>query len=507
MLIALIFRLMAAFFAKGYPFHDDHFCVIRPASNWAQGIPHWIDVDTPPAHSVFYAGINSVFMWVMAELGMSDSMNKVTVIRVIHAFYSLLIVSLSFKITEIISNIRAAKLVGWVLGVLWFMPNFSVQFLAEIVCIPPLLAGFYFLVKDQKRTLHTWLIAGLFFGLAFTIRIHTMFFISGLGLLLLIRKKWMSAIIITIGFIISSFLVTGIIDIIFWDYPFQSVLNYFAFHEENATSVVNGPVYRYLLTILGFAVPPISVLLFWGYYKGRKYYLELFMASLFFLLFHSFFPHKQERFILPFFPFFIIMGIVGWEMVIKNVEWVKNRMKLFNSFWTFFWIMNIVGAFVLALTYNRKDRVEPFYYLSKKTDITSIVLESERSSPKQAPVYYLGKNAVDYKNFKDDMLGYRIFRKEQKYLDPEFRMVFSFGTDKTSEQLRKEMSEMGKEPNYIIFKGDKEFDQRMERVKGVFPEKAFVFEKKIEPSNMDKLLHFLNPKRHRNNEALIYKLE
>ncbi|MEL7001181.1 MAG: glycosyltransferase family 39 protein [Bacteroidota bacterium] len=504
---ALFFRLIAAFFAKGYPFHDDHFCVIRPANNWAQGIPHWIDVDSPPTHSVFYAGINSMFMWVMTELGIIDPMNKVTVIRVIHAFYSLLIVSLSYKITEIIANRRTAILVGWILAILWFMPNFSVQFLAEVVCIPPTLAAFYFLAKDPNRKLRTWLIAGLFFGLAFTVRIHTVFFISGLGLLLLFQRKWMPAVMMSLGFLTSSFLITGVIDMIFWDFPFQSVFNYFAFHEENATSVVNGPVYRYLLTVLGFAVPPVSLILFWSYYRGRKYFLELFVASLFFFLFHSFFPHKQERFILPFFPFFIIIGIVGWEMIIKNIEWVKNRKRIFNSFWTFFWIMNILGASALALTYNRKDRVEPLYYLSSKTDVTSIVLESERSSPKQPPVYYLGQNVVDYKDFQNDMLGYRAFRADQKYLDPDFKFVFSFGSEKTISQLETEMSEMNKEPNYVIFKGSKGFDQRMERVKKVFPNKVFSFVKEIEPSNMDKLLHFLNPKRHRNNTALIYHLE
>ena len=56
--------------------------------------------------------------------------------------------------------------------------------------------------------------------------------------------------------------------------------------------------------------------------------------------------------------------------------------------------------------------------------------------------------------------------------------------------------------NYFLFMEDKNADQRIDRFKKIFPNLEFVA--KIEPSYLDKLLHFLNPV-NKNECVYIYK--
>ncbi|UII26812.1 hypothetical protein LVD15_26555 [Fulvivirga maritima] len=98
-------------------------------------------------------------------------------------------------------------------------------------------------------------------------------------------------------------------------------------------------------------------------------------------------------------------------------------------------------------------------------------------------------------------------RPLKKYLDPDYKMVFSLGSNKTVEELQLEMDSVQKRPNYVIFKGDQNFNERKKRVDALFPGKKLKLETEIEPSHFDQLLHFFNPRIHRNDVARVYKVE
>ncbi len=69
------------------------------------------------------------------------------------------------------------------------------------------------------------------------------------------------------------------------------------------------------------------------------------------------------------------------------------------------------------------------------------------------------------------------------------------------------MASVNRRPNYVIFKGEKGLVQRIERIQLLFPDQQLKLEKIIEPSLFDKVLHKLNPRRHRNQIARVYKIE
>src|SRR5690606_9191103 len=101
--------------------------------------------------------------------------------------------------------------------------------------------------------------------------------------------------------------------------------------------------------------------------------------------------------------------------------WSGNQ-KLYRATWIIFWSLNILAAVGLSLTFTKKDRIAPLYYLYNRGDVAAVLLEGP--SVKQPPVYYMGKNAVDYDEFVLGEMGMNRMLKNKENLDPNLQFVF-----------------------------------------------------------------------------------
>lgn len=508
LLLALLIRMVAAFFSKGFAFSDDHFDVITVAQGWLDGLPIWLNEPMPPRHSMLYALVHYGIFYVLEAMGIFSPETKMTVVRVLHGLYSLLVVYFGYKITELLSNKMNARLVGLMLALVWFMPFMSVRNLVEMVCIPPYLAAFYLMVKqdraERKRVMpYFW--AGGLFALAFTIRYHTVLFGAGAGLVLLYRRQWREAVALLLGFAVVAFLVQGVIDIIFFDYPFHSVVAYFLYNSENAENFSTGPVYRFALTTLGFLVPPVSVFLVLGYARTAKLAPKLFWAGLLFFVAHSLFPNKQERFILPLFPLIMILGVIGWQQFVQTSTFWRRRRKLLAWSWGFFWALNILATVGMAFTYTKKSRVAPLVYLSDKPDLDGVVLEFGNHSVKKPPLFYLGHMSAEYdKYIEDKHLVWQEYLQGQKQLPSDFVMAYTLNEDKTPQELQQEISASAYKPDYVVVVGSDDLEERKARLLSLFSN--LKLEHTITPSLYDQVLHLLNPRVHKDEHVQIYQI-
>ncbi|MDX5422768.1 MAG: glycosyltransferase family 39 protein [Hymenobacteraceae bacterium] len=509
LLIAFAIRMLAAFFSKGFAFHDDHFDVITIAQGWLDGLPFWLNEPMPPRHSMLYVLVHYAIFYTLEAMDVFSPEVKMTVVRVLHGLYSLLVVYFGYKITERLSNKQNARLVGLMLALVWFMPFMSVRNLVEMVCIPPYLAAFYLLIKQEQaktKRLMPYAWAGVLFALAFTIRYHTVLFGAGAGLVLLYRRQWREAMSVLAGFTIGAFLIQGTIDIIFFDYPFHSIVAYYQYNSENAQNFSTGPVYRFALTILGFLVPPVSVFLVLGYARTAKLAPKLFWGGLIFFVAHSLFPNKQERFILPLLPLIMMLGVIGWQQFVQQSQFWQNKRKLLAYSWGFFWALNILAAVGLAFTYTKKSRVAPLVYLSEKEDLSGIVLEFGNHSNKMPPLFYLGRLSAEFCGYiENEKVVWNKYLDGEAPLPENFVMVHTLNRDKTPEELTAEIetSPVG-HPDYVVVVGTDDMEERMERLHRVFPDLAL--EHTITPSLYDQLLHLLNPRVHKDEHVQIYRI-
>ena len=401
------------------------------------------------------------------------------VVRFLHAFYSLLVVYFGFKIAEKISGISIAKKAGLILALLWILPFMSVRNLIEMACIPPMMAGFWFLIKNENVR-RNFFFAGLFFGLTFAFRYQTMLIAGTAFMVLFFKKEFRNSLILLCGFVISVLLVQGTADVLAWGKPFASFWSYLTYNSMHGEDYTSGAFYNYLLLILGILLPPTSLLLLWGFVRTWKKQILIFLPVLMFFLFHSYFPNKQERFILPIVPMFMVLAVIGWEQLVGSSEFWKRRKSLLKGFWVWFWVLNTLLLAIFTFTYSKKTRCESLYYLSDKKDLTGLFLSGGKLGTIQPPLFYLNK-----------------------YGTPVYLLK---STDTLENISRKFADGKSKLPNYIIFFGKENIDKRTEEFKKSFS-KRLVPETEIQPSLVDDIFYYLNPKFNVNQTAFIYRIE
>ena len=483
--IALFFRLLATIFAKGWGMFDDHFIVIESSQSWVDGYDYndWLPGSPgntgPTGHNLFYPGIHYLLFSLFSWTGLTDPQSKMFVIRLIHGLFSLITVYLGYRITETLYGKRSARISGLLLALLWFMPFMSVRNLVEMTCIPFLMAGYWMMIRgtSKDKPFLSYFLAGVFFGLAFNIRPQTLFFPVGIGLVMLFQQKWKELAALTLGSLLMVTLVQGGIDFIVWGYPFAEMLEYLNVCFTQRDDYISLPWYNYFLTLLGMVIPPVSFFLLFGFIRKWKRYLIIFLPVLLFFIFHSWFPNKQERFILPMLPFLIMVGSIGWvEFVSGSKFWLNNK-KLLRCCWGFFWVINCVLLMVFTFTYSKRSRVETMVHLSKYPDIKYLMILDSEGAPDQIPKFYLNQWVTCYSEYAGN-----------KSPDTLLSLV--------------EKAPAADWPRFVLFSGEKDRQQTIDKALKCMP--SLVYETTVEPGFMDRTLHQLNPF-NKNQEMIIYR--
>lgn len=393
---AAALRLVAAIFARGYGMYDDHFYVIEEPASIADGfdffgwLPSSPNNTGPAGQSFFYMGLHYLFFLLLNAAGLTSPEAKMYVVRILHAVYSLSIVYFGYKIAGKYAGKKLAAQVGWLLAAFWFMPWLSVRNLVEVHCIPFLLWGLWMYVKRDNPGVKTVLLSGLVAGLAFSVRYQAIFMLAGFGLALLCLRQFRNALVWGGGTLLSMFAVQGGLDLYFWGTPCVEFIEYLRYNllVVQPGDYPGGGPFKYVALIAGILIPPVSIFIFGGFFFRWRRYLLLFLPSFIFLLFHSFFINKQERFILTIVPFLIILGMVGWSELLAAYGKVAWLHKVARGSWKFFVVANAVLLCVISVHYSKKARVESMLYLSRYPQVEQL---AKTSNIPFLPLFYLGE--------------------------------------------------------------------------------------------------------------------
>lgn len=483
--VAILFRLFAAIFARGWGMFDDHFIVIESAQSWVDGLDYnaWLPGSEgnngPTGHNWFYPGIHFLLFSFFKLIGLSDPQWKMFIVRLLHGAFSLITVYYGYRIADLYGGKKSATTVGMLLAILWFMPWVSVRNLVEMTSIPLIILGYWMLLyqKPGGTIFMALFLAGIFFGIAFNIRPQTVFFPLGIGIIFLFQLEWKKLFAITLGALLPVLAIQGVVDTAIWGYPFAEMIGYVnvCFTERN--DYISLPWYNYFLTILGLLIPPVSLFLFTGLLKEWKRHLLIFFPLLLFFIFHSYFPNKQERFILPIIPLIIILGVIGWNELTGQSSYWKKHKRLLKSSWVFFWIINTMVLLVFTFTYSKKARVESMRYLSKYPNIQEILVLDAENSPELQPKFYLGQWPHIGSEYNGDLSPDSLLR------------LYTFNGPED-------------QPRFILFTGDQNLDGMILKAKKQFP--GIVYETTIQPGFIDWLVHWLNPI-NKNRRVIIYR--
>ena len=465
--------MLAVVFSKGFGWIDDQFLVIEVAQSWVDGTDFygWLPAEdgsgSAKGFSLFYTGIHYLLFKLFELIGLTNPQGKMYVVRLIHALWSLLTIHYGYKIALHYSEKPIANRVGWLLALFWIFPFLSVRNLVEYVSVPLLVYGTWLVIRQENRTsLLTFLWAGFLFGLAFNIRFQTLLFTTGIGIVLLYRKKWAETLIMGVGLIAAVVLIQGGIDYFTWGKPFIQLETYVSYNMKHSLEYTTGPWFHYILFLVLALIPPISIFLLFGTFRVFKKMMIIFIPIIIFSVFHSWYPNKQERFISTIIPFIIITGVVGWNMIEDGILNPSFMRKWTKRSWVFFWIINIILLIPISTMYSKKARVESMCYLSKYESLSDFLIEDSNKNVLRFPPQFYLQKWINYEALMqaDDFETYKS-RNIQKAADHQ--------------------------PGFILFFQPDNLDSRVERMKTVFPE--LIYETTIEPGLLDKLLHWLNP--------------
>ena len=401
LLVGLMLRLIAVIFSGGYSYHDDHFLVIEYAQGWVDGRnPGNIISETPAENnsgrSLVYPGAVYLLFSFLEFTGTTDPEMKMWVNRLLHALYSMLTIILGYRLALHYSDLRKARMVGLLLACFWLFPQISVRNLVEVIPIPLMLLSSLWIARYKPGQLWRLAGAGLLLGLCFTFRYQTIFFTGGIGIGLLLMKRWKETAVVAFAVLLAIVLIHGVGDIFLCGAPFCKLIYYVQYNIHHATAYINELPGTYFLIILGMMIPPLSFLLMFGFLRAFKIDRAVWLGSLLFLVFHSFFPNKQERFIFTILPFFILLGYLGWMQFQNSRTWSVGMRKFIRVSWIIFWMLNIPLVFLYSGFENKRARISAMELLAEQGDLKSFVLiDPERKDTKDAPIFY-AQTSMDF---------------------------------------------------------------------------------------------------------------
>lgn len=475
-LIALVPRIVAALVSRGYGMHDDHFGPIEQPFIIMQYPTYWTGRVVPHGHSIVYPSLQYLLFNLSESVGLYDPQGKMILVRLLHAAYSLLVVVFGFKIARAMSTVETAKKVGLLLALFWALPFLSVRNLIEVVCIPPLMAGMYYALISSS-SLRNAFTAGLWLGLAFAFRYQTLLVTGTIGLVFLFRYEYRQTFWCALGFLLSALVVQGSADIFAWGYPFASFAEYVRYNLAHGEEYTTGPWYNYILLVVGVLLPPLSFFLIFGFIRSWKKLSLIVVPVLVFFILHSYFPNKQERFILPILPALMVAGIIGWEeFVSRSGYWSRHR-RLLRGIWISFWILNTLLLIPFTTYYGKKSRVEAMGALYGNSP-TGLILVGGTVGTSQPPLFYSGKYPVN---------------------------TYEVNTDENLRDLRSELALSPQHISHVAFFGTDSLDARVQQVTRELGLRLH-YERMSEPSFLDIVFHRLNPRHNKNETIIVYSV-
>lgn len=437
--VAIVIRIIATIFSKGYGFESEHFFYVETPNAWLDNFDN-SGYDSPRGISLFYVSINYLIFGFFKLFGIHNPQWLMFFSRLIHGVVSLTIITLGYRITKILADRKVALNVAWILCLLWFFPYVSVHNLAQAVTIPFLLYGTLLVVKQEKlrnelkrSNLHrtSFIIAGVFFGLGFSVWYQSLIYFVGILIALFLLKNLRSAVYSLFGFLIAVTVTQTIPDLIVWGRPFVELREFLGNSSAylfNADAHAPWIYYSFLTLIVGLIVP-LSLMMLFGFFKVWKKHLVIFLPTFLFLLFYTIFPNYQEIYILPVIPMFLILGCIGWnEFRNKSAFWLKHN-RLQRYVYAFCGFINTALLVVTMFMYSNKPEVKAMTYLSKADEIKSFIIVDDLSSEMRCPPLFYEKhwsdytivNQLDNDNIKslDDASDYIVFRETK---DLNFRV-------------------------------------------------------------------------------------
>ena len=278
--------------------------------------------------------------------------------RLLLGAFSLLIITIAYRITKIIADKTTALEIATFGALLWGVPFVTVHPFAGVVALPFILYGTLLIIKQhnlldnnetEKSHRTSFIIAGFCLGLGFAVYYHSLIYYIGILITLFILKNWKGALMTLIGYIVAVGITQTVVDLVIYHRPFVAMTRFFSEYGSCFNYIFGLELNIKLvgLFLLLALVPPMSVMLIFGFFRVFRKYILLVLPTLLALLYAIIALNDFDALLLTV-PTYVIAGYVGWKEFHKSSAfWTKNKWLL----WTCYIIFAVLNIAMMVFTF------------------------------------------------------------------------------------------------------------------------------------------------------------
>ncbi len=310
-----IARIVAATIALGFFARDDYFHVLDPALRWvADPSFNWDATGLPGAGIRSHLVPRLVWMLVHGchKLGVTEPDSVLRVIYLVVGTYSLWVIPGVYLAARRLLDERGVLLATWLAALHFAMPYAGTRLLIEAMAMPPLAIGIWLATYRSTARIFA---AGLAVGFACWLRYQVGAAAIGLAIALAImgyreagsREAARRVAALAVGGVLAM-LAQGLFDI--WttgDFLGPLVRN-IAINLDPKPGLSRSTPFAYVGVWLLLTVPPATVVTLPAIVRAARKLPLITWPFVVFVVVHSFIPHKEDRFMLPAMPLFILLA-------------------------------------------------------------------------------------------------------------------------------------------------------------------------------------------------------
>ncbi|MBK5113751.1 MAG: glycosyltransferase family 39 protein [Candidatus Heimdallarchaeota archaeon] len=362
--VALLIRILASIFSKGYIHPDEHYQSIEVAYREVFGIGKipWEFIDG--ARSWFYPYIVVGIFRTMIFFGATNIESMLIGVRLFSGLVSMISVIVAYffgkKLFSKFAGILASGFVAiWFDFVFWSTRTMTDSIAMNFFFLAAYLVYCSIQKENEntenkkkrfitKKTLQS-LFAGISVGLAFMFKFPVAVIGIPLFIWIIIHKKWKELAFFT-GSILLMVMVQGFIDLATWGSFLHSAITFLDYNIFSGGSATHGtsPFGTYGILLVDQYQEYILIFVLFVIIALQKDKKTLYLCSLivFYLLIFTLIQHKEYRFILPIITLLVLLAAKGF---IKYPQFIRKR-NLRKGIYTFFILLTITYSGVMSFS-------------------------------------------------------------------------------------------------------------------------------------------------------------
>lgn len=439
-LVGLGVRLLTAYWGMGFHARDDYFHVLDPALHWiADPAFNW---DTS---SLAGAGIRSHLVPRLVQgilmachgLGLADPSATLRVIQACLGSYSALVIPAGYLLAREVFKSPTGdfdatiRLAPWLMALHFAMPYGGTRLLIEALAMPCLVGGLWLCASSTHRRI---LLGGLLIGLGCWFRYQVGAATVGLAGFLLwrgtrqknLRQGLSHVLALAIG---GGLAVTlqGLFDLKTTGAFLGPLLGNIEVNLHPSAELSRSNPGAYIGFWLLLTVPPLGLVLLPPFLQASRRFGLLFWPWFSFTLIHTFIGHKEERFMLPVLPLFLLLlapagplirQISGRLSAPLKRAWPLTRNALV--------VIHLLALGLVITNQSQSNLREAMVTLRQDPGLTTIV-----SLGPELQTYFLGRPSVQLqRNRKFDALWLRHTLDELGPLSSKTAAIVGFSADR-----------------------------------------------------------------------------